>query len=107
MIVGTGVGAGGSSKASEAGTGTGTRGMVPRLAPQQQPWTSGGISRSCTTRDGTRNRSTNAPCQTADRVTAHALIAAPGNYDYEMPFGNLLKPTYNVAIAEQCRELVF
>ena len=31
----------------------------------------------------------------------------PGNYDYEMPFGNLLKPTYNVAIAEQCRELVF
>ena len=31
----------------------------------------------------------------------------PGCYDYEMPFGNLLKPTYNVAIAEQCRELVF
>lgn len=31
----------------------------------------------------------------------------PGNYDYEMPFGNLLKPTYNVQIAEQCRELVF
>ena len=31
----------------------------------------------------------------------------PGNYDYEMPVGNLLKPTYNVAIAEQCRELVF
>ena len=31
----------------------------------------------------------------------------PGAYDYEMPYGNLLKPTYNVAIAEQCRELVF
>ena len=31
----------------------------------------------------------------------------PGAYDYEMPYGNLLKPTYNVAIAEQCREIVF
>ena len=79
ITTGAGVGAGGSSKASEAGTGTGTgRGMVPRLAPQQQPWTSGGISRSCTTRDGTRNRSTNAPCQTdgAFSFRAHALIAA-------------------------------
>ena len=40
-----------------------------------------------------------------------ALVApdnpGPGAYDYEMPYGNLLKPTYNVAIAEQCRELVF
>ena len=39
-----------------------------------------------------------------------ALVApdnpGPGAYDYEMPYGNLLKPTYNVAIAEQCRELV-
>jgi hypothetical protein len=31
----------------------------------------------------------------------------PGSYDYEMPHGNLLKPTYNVAIAAQCRELTF
>ena len=36
-----------------------------------------------------------------------AEIPGPGAYDYEMPHGNLLKPTYNVAIAEQCREIVF
>ena len=34
-------------------------------------------------------------------------LPGPGQYDYEMPYGNLLKPTYNVAIAEQCREIVF
>jgi hypothetical protein len=31
----------------------------------------------------------------------------PGSYDYQLPYGNMLKPTYNVAIANQCRELRF
>lgn len=31
----------------------------------------------------------------------------PGSYDYQLPFGNLLKPTYNVAIASNCRDLFF
>lgn len=29
----------------------------------------------------------------------------PGTYDYQLPSGNLLKPTYNIAIAAECREL--
>ena len=29
----------------------------------------------------------------------------PGHYDFEMPHGNLLKQTYNVAIAEQSADL--
>ena len=44
---------------------------------------------------------------TVDPLAPDADVPGPGAYDYEMPFGNLLKPTYNVAIAEQCRELVF
>ena len=50
--------------------------MAAGDAPQQQPWTSAGIARSGTTRGGATNGSTDAPCQTADRVTAHSLIAS-------------------------------
>ena len=31
----------------------------------------------------------------------------PGSYDYEMPYGNLLKQTYNVAIAEQSADIMW
>ncbi|KAJ8613947.1 hypothetical protein CTAYLR_008786 [Chrysophaeum taylorii] len=31
----------------------------------------------------------------------------PGAYDYQLPYGNMLKPTYNVAIAAECRDLFF
>jgi hypothetical protein len=31
----------------------------------------------------------------------------PGSYDYDMPYGNLLKQTYNVAIAEQSADIVW
>ena len=81
ITTGAGVGAGGSSKANGRGTGTGIMGSSSGapVAPQQQPRTSAGISRSWTTRGGATNGSTNASRQAngaADRVTAHALIAS-------------------------------
>lgn len=75
----------------------------------------GAYDLKATLRAGRPNRKalmmSSAPRFGAGGATAAAADAyenpGPGAYDYEMPFGNLLKPTYNVAIAEQCRELVF
>lgn len=34
-------------------------------------------------------------------------MPGPGSYDYQLPYGNLLKPTYNVAIAAESRDLFY